>query len=76
MNKSTRAVCVYGALAATLLTLAGQRASAAVVIDNFEAYTPGNFPSPTWQDVATVLPVLPPLVNAALPSATVVNTHT
>ena len=74
MHKSTRAVSTYGALAVTLLTLVGQSAGAASVIDNFEAYTLGNFPSPTWQDVATVLPELPPLINATLPSATVVNT--
>ena len=35
MYKSTCAVCTYGALAATLLTLAGQSAGAASVIDNW-----------------------------------------
>jgi len=57
-------------LAFLVLGLAVSPAFADTVTDNFESYTLGTFPSPTWQDVGTVF--TPP--GQTLPSAQVVQT--
>lgn len=62
-------------LAATVaLLMAALPASSATLADDFESYAAGSFPSPTWSDVAPVLPVGAPFVNAPQPSGTVVQT--
>ncbi len=71
MSKGHRIVLKRAALCAACLAIASQSAS---VIDDFESYAPGSFPTPTWLDVAVVLPESAPLVNAPLPSASVVTT--
>ncbi len=45
-------------------------AGASTITDNFESYTVGTFPSPTWLDVGTVFPG----PGTPIPSATVVAT--
>ncbi|MBC7779151.1 MAG: hypothetical protein H7125_03505, partial [Proteobacteria bacterium] len=42
--------------------------------DNFESYAVGSTPSPLWLDVAPVVPLPPPGVNAPTPSSVVVTT--
>lgn len=56
-------------LAASALSLAC--AAQAMVLDDFESYPLGSFPSPNWLDVGTVLPI-PPI--PPIPSATIVAT--
>ena len=74
MSKTYRTVLNRATLYAACLAIASQTASAASVVDDFESYAPGSFPTPTWLDVAAVLPVAAPLVNAPSPSASVVTT--
>ncbi len=57
---------VISALGLLLVT----SAFATGISDNFQSYTPGTFPSPTWLDVGKILPS----PGQTLPSATVVNT--
>ena len=61
-------------VAAMVLGGTGMMASAATLSDNFEGYALGSFPAAQWLDAAVPFPVLPPSVNAPLPSATVVAT--
>jgi hypothetical protein len=44
------------------------------VVDNFESYTPGTFPSATWLDAASFAPNPPGFPVVTVPSATVVST--
>jgi hypothetical protein len=59
------------ALAAIAGTGLGQSAGATGIVDSFQSYTVGSFPSPNWQDVGTVSPS-PPI--APLPSGTIIET--
>ena len=68
MSKTYRIVLNRATLYAACLAIASQTASAASIIDDFESYAPGSFPTPTWLDVAAVLPEPAPLVNAPWPT--------
>ncbi len=74
MNYTSYPAATRHALGIALLAAVAHHNAAAAVIDNFESYAPGAFPSPTWLDVASVLPEASPLINVPLPSATVVVT--
>ena len=54
---------------ASALVVAVSSAHSAVIVDNFEGYAAGTFPSPTWSDVGSVLNN-----GQILPTATVVST--
>jgi hypothetical protein len=67
---------IVASLAIALATIAGstvvpQSARAAPIVDSFQEYAVGTFPSPTWQDVGTVDPE-PPI--APVPSGTIIET--
>lgn len=57
------------AIAAFAMVAPSARATG--IVDNFQSYAVGSFPSPTWQDVGTVDPE-PPI--APIPSGTVIST--
>lgn len=63
--KSTRRL-----LALSLLACATSTPVGASISDDFESYAVGSFPSPTWLDVATVLPT----AQNPVPSAFVIKT--
>lgn len=61
-----------GALA--LACTAWLSAAQAGIVENFESYAPGTFPSPTWLDAASFQPAPPGFPVVSVPSARVVST--
>jgi hypothetical protein len=68
------AMFTYTAVLAALAvgSMIGGTPAQAQVVDNFESYAVGSFPSPLWQDVGTVLPdpPIPPTPSAFVTSTT------
>lgn len=73
MNLSVSLIRHWLYSATTAVWLISHGATAAI-IDDFESYSPGSFPSLIWMDVASVSPAPSPQVNAPVPSASIVTT--